>query len=762
MSVEIFGYKILARGIVQGVGFRPFIYTQAIANHLTGWVRNTSNGVEVEINGKQNDLQNFLKALRESLPPLARIDQIEVTPTPPNGYLSFEITPSQPQPGEFLPVSPDISICADCSRELFNPTDRRYRYPFINCTNCGPRFSIVKDIPYDRPFTTMSKVVMCTKCQMEYDSPLDRRFHAQPIACPECGPQIWFEAPSITTPSRQEAALQTARQWLQDGKILAVKGLGGFHLVCDAANASAVEELRERKQRVDKPFALMAFDLKTVQHHCQVSEQEAELLLSHQHPIVLLDRKDSSNTAQAVAPNQQTLGVMLAYTPLHLLLLEPASGFPDLLVMTSANLSEEPICYLDQEAKARLAPLADGFLFHNRDIHMRVDDSVYREACGQPYPLRRARGYAPDGLPLPFSLPPLLAGGAEMKNTFCLTRQNYAFVSHHIGDMENFETLKSFEEGIRHYERLFRIHPEFYACDLHPDYLATKYIQQRACMENRPVFSIQHHHAHLAACMADQGWSEDSPVIGVCFDGTGLGTDGAIWGGEFLLGGYHGYQREYHLAYTPLPGGDAAVRKPARMALAYLWQAGLEWESSLPSVRALSVEERTAVRVQLEKSVNAPPTSSMGRFFDAAAALIGLREHVTYEGQAAIELENAADPDETGCYPFELAEDTIDPTPLWKKLLKDWHNGIASPILAARFHNSVANLTLEACSKIRQKTGSNAVALSGGVWQNRYLLERSVRLLKNANFNVLLHHQTPTNDGSISLGQAMVAAANIK
>lgn len=761
MNIGIIGYKILARGIVQGVGFRPFIYTQAVANHLTGWVRNTSNGVEIEINGKENDIKNFLILLREHLPPLARIDHIEITPTQPNGYQVFEIIPSQPQANEFIPVSPDIAICADCKRELFDPSNRRYRYPFINCTNCGPRFSIIQDIPYDRPFTTMSEFDMCSYCRSEYENPLDRRFHAQPIACSECGPQIRFESPQIATVT-QETALKIARQWLKSGKILAIKGLGGFHLACDASNPNAVEELRKRKGRVDKPFALMAFDLKTIRRHCLVSDQEAELLLSRQHPIVLLERKASSNIPPAVAPNQQSLGVMLPYTPLHLLLLEPAAGYPDLLVMTSGNMSEEPICYNDQEAHQRLEALADGFLLHNRRIHMRVDDSVMRKMTGQPYPIRRARGYAPDGILLSSSVPPLLAGGAELKNTFCLTQQNYAFISHHIGDMENFETLRSFEEGIRHYERLFRIKPELFACDLHPDYLATRYIQQRSCEEQMPMITVQHHHAHLAACLAEHGWSSDEPVIGVCFDGTGLGTDGAIWGGEFLVGGYREYQREFHLAYTPLPGGDAAIRKPARMALAHLWQTGLEWEENLPPFQDLHAEERSALKTQLEKRLNTPLTSSMGRFFDAAAALIGLRGLITYEGQAAIELEAAVDPEEKGRYPLEIGNGILDPAPLWKKLLRDWRNGISIPVLAARFHNSIIAGTVEICSHIRKQKGCNVAALSGGVWQNRYLLEGSVHALKKTGFEVLLHHQVPTNDGGISLGQAVVAAASVR
>lgn len=761
MSTDIIGYKIYARGIVQGVGFRPFIYTQAVSNHLTGWVRNTSNGVEIEINGREQDIQVFLRRIKDSLPPLARIDQFEVTRILPNGYRVFEIIPSQLKAGEFIPVSPDISICPDCQREMMDPANRRFRYPFINCTNCGPRFSIVQDIPYDRPLTTMAEFKMCPDCQHEYDDPLDRRFHAQPVACNDCGPHIWFEAPGNPTVTHEEALL-TARQWLKDGKILAIKGLGGYHLACDATNSRAVEELRLRKQRVDKPFALMAYDLKSIRHHCVVTDQEAELLLSRQRPIVLLERKSNSTTARAVAPNQQTLGVMLPYTPLHLLLLEPRDDYPDLLVMTSGNLSEEPICYEDNEALDRLAPLADGFLLHNRKIHMRVDDSVYRKMAGQPYPIRRARGFAPDGILLPSPVLPILAGGAELKNTFCLTRENYAFLSHYIGDLENYETLQSYEKGVRHYEQLFRIKPELYACDLHPNYLSTRYIHQRASEENLPVVTVQHHHAHLAACLADNGWSGSDPVTGICFDGTGLGIDGTIWGGEFLTGGYKDYQRDYHVAYTPMPGGDAAIRKPARMALAHLWQAGIGWDDSLPPVHDLSIDERNAVKTQLEKGINAPLTSSMGRLFDAAAALIGLRETVNYEGQAAIELEAAADPDEKGFYPVEISDGCINFSPMWKMMVKDWFNGIAVPQLAARFHNSIIQVTLDICIRIRKNSGCNILALSGGVWQNRYLLEGAVNELQKAKFEVLLHHQVPTNDGGISLGQAAIAAYSLK
>jgi hydrogenase maturation protein HypF len=603
----------------------------------------------------------------------------------------------------------------------------------------------------------MADFSLCPDCLAEYHNPADRRFHAQPVACAECGPALWFEVKGERL-AEKEDALQTARSWLKMGKILAIKGLGGFHLACDASNRAAVVELRRRKKRSDKPFALMAFDLQAVRRHCAVSPEEETLLVSRQAPIVLLDKQPSSPIAAETAPQQTTLGVMLAYTPLHLLLCEPEPGFPDMLVMTSGNLSEEPIAYADADALERLSPLADGFLLHNRPIHIRVDDSVVSAVSGQPYFARRSRGFAPDPLQLPFALPPLLAAGAELKNTFCLTREKYAFLSHHIGNLENFETLQSFEEGIAHYEKLFRVQPEGIACDLHPNYLATRYAEERGRREGLPITRIQHHHAHLAACLADNGWDTSEPAIGVSFDGTGLGTDGAIWGGEILLGGYAGYERSFHLAYAPLPGGDAAVRRPARMALSHLWQAGIEWDADLPPVDSLCADERTVLHSQLTHGINAPLTSSMGRLFDAVSALIGLRHLATYEGQAAIELEAVADPGENGCYPFGIEPGVFSPRPLLTAILADLRAGQALPVLAARFHNSVAQLVLDLCLQVRAQSGVCTAALSGGVWQNRFLLRRSRSLLEGSGFRVFYHHQVPTNDGGIAIGQALIAA----
>lgn len=757
--MAIIGQEIKVTGIVQGVGFRPFVYSLATSLQLTGWVRNTSSGVEIEINGTDESVSAFLEELKTHPPALARIDSIEARPVPPNGYEGFEIRHSQPQPGDFLPVSPDVCTCPDCLRELFDPSDRRYRYPFINCTNCGPRFTIVTDIPYDRPNTTMAGFPLCDGCRREYEDPLDRRFHAQPVACPRCGPQIRFEANGQQIAAGEDA-LQLARQWLREGRILAVKGLGGYHLACDASNPQAVAELRRRKRRSDKAFALMAFDLAAIERQAQVGPSERNLLESIQRPVVLLQRKPGSTVAAVVAPGLNTLGFMLPYTPLHFLLLEPEPGFPEVLVMTSGNLSEEPIAYQDEDACTRLQTLADGFLLHNRPIHMRVDDSVAEIVDGdQPYLIRRARGYAPDPVQLSYDLPPVLAAGAELKNTFCLTRGKYAFLSQHIGDLENYETLQSFEEGVRHYQNLFRVQPELIACDLHPDYLASRAAAQRAEQENLPLVKVQHHHAHLAACLADNHYTKSDPVIGLILDGTGLGTDGAVWGGEVLVGGLEGYRRAYHLKYVPLPGGDLAVRKPARMALSHLWAAGLPWEEELPPVEALCFEERTALRVQLEKKLNTPPTSSMGRLFDAASALISVRQVVNYEGQAAIELEALADPDENGSYPFDIQDGILDPAPLWEAMLADWRAGESAGTISARFHNAIADALLTICREIRSNAGTSTVALSGGVWQNRLLLHKTLERLRADRFTVLYHHRVPANDGGLALGQALIAAA---
>jgi len=759
--LEIKSLKIQIKGIVQGVGFRPFVYSLALQNDLTGWVRNSSNGVEIEINGTPPNLENFIGILRNSPPPLSRIDTLSVDETTTNEYKEFTIIESNSIEGEFLPISPDYSICDDCLRELFDPQDRRFRYPFINCTNCGPRFSIIKDIPYDRPKTTMASFEMCDQCYKEYKNPLDRRYHAQPIACTVCGPQVSLIIDNQIIANGEEA-IQISRKMVREGNILAVKGLGGYHLACDATNFEAVDKLRSRKKRSDKPFALMAFSVKKISDYCLVSKSEQLQLESKERPIVLLQSKTMNDLSPLVAPSQNHLGFMLPYTPLHYLLLEPANDNPPVWVMTSGNLSDEPIAYKDQDAFSQLGKIADAFLTHNREIHMRVDDSVIRIVSGKNYLIRRSRGYAPNPVILPLNLPQILATGAELKNTFCLTRDHYAFISHHIGDMENYETLQSFEEAIAHYQKLFRINPELIASDMHPDYLSTRFAAQFAQNMNIQNIQIQHHHAHLAACLADNQYNKDEPVIGLCYDGTGYGTDGAIWGGEILVGNYVQYQRKFHLRYVPLPGGDISIRIPARMALSHLWSYQIDWDYSLPGVAALCMEDKTVLDVQLSRQINTPKTSSMGRLFDAVASLIGVRHKVSYEGQAAIEMEALVDPDETGYYPVILGNGVIDPKPLFEAIIIDLHENIPIQTLSARFHNSIVQLSMDACKLIRSENKINTVALSGGVWQNKVLLENTIKKLKNEQFDVMIHQKIPTNDGGISLGQALIASKYIK
>jgi hydrogenase maturation protein HypF len=783
------GLRIHIKGIVQGVGFRPFVYNLANRHNLKGWVKNTSAGVDIEVDGDWDSLDLFLQQLRDEAPPLSRIDEFSASFQPANGFRSLEILHSEAVEGAFQPMSPDVAICADCVRELFDPTDRRYHYPFINCTNCGPRFTIIKDIPYDRPKTTMASFPMCPDCEREYKDPADRRFHAQPVACPVCGPHVWLENRSddvgrLSVPTKDEDGIQEAQRLLSEGKIIAIKSLGGFHLACDAMNTRAVTELRNRKLRVDKPFAIMMPDIESIENHCLVSDSERKLLLSPARPIVLLKRKAESNIVREVAPNQDWIGVMLPYTPLHYLLFADKDSQFTALVMTSGNLSEEPIATGNKEAQERLSGLADAFLMHNREIHIRCDDSVVRIFDDGPwtmdheqsstlvpdasagvvhgpsaiYPLRRSRGYSPFPVKLPMAAPQILATGSELKNTFCITNQNYAFLSHHIGDMENYETLQSFEQGVAHFERLFRVAPEAIAYDLHPNYLATRYALDRTTRESIPAIGVQHHHAHVAACMAEHGLDGTHPVIGVAFDGTGYGEDGAIWGGEVLIADYKSYRRRFHLEYFPLPGGDAAIKKPARTALALLWSLGLSWDQRLGSVAEFSGEDQVTLRAQLEKKINTPMTSSMGRLFDAAAALADVRQTVNYEGQAAIEFESLADPDEAGTYPFGLEQDQVGVRSAVEALIDDVMAGVTASKISARFHNGLAKCVLEICSRIRSETGIDEVALSGGVWQNITLLGRTLSLLKKAGFKVYIHREVPTNDGGLSLGQAVIAA----
>jgi hydrogenase maturation protein HypF len=775
------GTKIHITGIVQGVGFRPFVFTQAVQKGLTGWVCNTSAGVDIEVTGAPVDISLFIQTLKSEAPPLARIDSIDVQQISLKAYDTFEIVDSKTVSDAFQPISPDIGICPDCLKELFDPQDRRYRYPFINCTNCGPRLTIIEDIPYDRPNTTMRDFAMCPDCLAEYNDPTNRRFHAQPIACPVCGPQVWLEYAINGNKrrkkvSRGDDAIRDIQKLLLSGKIVAIKGLGGFHLACDATNPKAVAELRRRKLRVDKPFALMMLDIATIEEHCLLTDADRELLESRQGPIVLLPRKESSSVAVEVAPHQITLGVMLPYTPLHYLLFAPSENrkisarrigpfvMPP-LVMTSGNISEEPIAIKNEEALERLFRLSDAYLLHDRPIRTRCDDSVLRTFHEETFPIRRSRGYAPFPVYLASKAPSLLAVGGELKNTFCITRDRYAFLSHHIGDMENVETYQSFLDGIAHYESLFRIKPEAIAYDLHPNYLATRYAYERSEREGLSLFGVQHHHAHIASCMAEHSLPTGQPVIGIAFDGTGYGEDGCIWGGEFLLVDYQSFKRIAHLKYIPLPGGDAAIRKPARIALAYLWANGLDWDPELHPVAALCAEERSILKSQLELKINSPLTSSMGRFFDAVASLCGIRQVVNYEAQAAIEFEALADPEETAEYGYILESGNnpavesyqIDPAPIIDAVITDLNNNIKPSIISGRIHNTLARMVYKVSDQIRKDYAVDQVVLSGGVWQNLTLLHHTIALLTSEKFKVYVHRQVPANDGGLALGQAVVA-----
>jgi hydrogenase maturation protein HypF len=745
---------ISVRGIVQGVGFRPFVYGLAAKHNLKGWVCNTSEDVKIEIEGEREAIEQFHSELETQAPPLAHIEDIAISYHPAVGYRSFEIRHSITEEGKYQLISADIATCKACLGELLNPDDRRYRYPFTNCTNCGPRFTIIEDMPYDRP--------------TEYDNPLDRRFHAQPNACPKCGPQVEL----VDNQGKRvigSDALASASQLLREGKIVAIKGLGGFLLACDATNETVVKMLRQRKRRSSKPFAIMVADMRELKRHCHVSPQEEKLLGSPQSPIVLMKWKDNSSVSREVAPNLQYLGVMLPYTPLHHILLRD-TRLP--LVMTSGNLSEEPIAKDNDEALRRLSGIADYFLIHNRDIYSRYDDSVAIVERGASQLVRRARSYAPYPIMLPFTARQVLGCGAEMKHTFCLTKDNYAFLSQHIGDMENMETMEHCVNTISLYKRLFRVEPEIIAHDLHPDYLATKYalelsksfvdVQDSAGMKLVPV---QHHHAHIVSCMADNGI--ESPVIGVAFDGTGMGSDGHIWGGEFLVADYHSFSRTGHLEYLPLPGGDAAIKRPYRIAIGHI--LSLLGESALnqglPFMKEVSKLEIEIIKRQIEKGINSPLTSSMGRLFDAVSALIGVRGEIDYEAQAAVELEMAAYKgdytDNAESYPYHIAEDKgiriVRLGALLSAITEELKQGTSQGRISAKFHNTIAQMLNEMCQAIANETGIKQVALSGGVFQNRLLLGKTVNLLETNGFQVLTHMQVPTNDGGISLGQAVIA-----
>jgi hydrogenase maturation protein HypF len=728
--------RIHLRGIVQGVGFRPFVHRLAEERQLGGWVLNSSAGLVTEVEGPRAALDSFVDAVQHEAPPLAWIQEMRVSEVDALGETAFVIRASVATAGEFALISPDVATCADCVADFTSEANRRYGYAFTNCTNCGPRYTIIRDIPYDRPKTTMAAFHMCAACHAEYEDPRNRRFHAQPNACADCGPRL-------------SAPVEEARRRLAAGELLALKGLGGFHLACDARNQDAVERLRARKRKSDKPFAVMVRNLAAAAALCHVSEAEQEALSSTRSPIVILRRSESAALPGAVAPGNRTLGVMLPYTPLHHLLFVNAPY--DALVMTSGNLSEEPIVVSNDEARQRLSQTADWFLTHDRDIYMRTDDSVVRVFEGRERVMRRSRGYAPQTLDLGREVPELLACGGELKNAFCLTKGRHAILSQHIGDLENYETLEFFEETLRNLKKLFRVEPRAVAHDLHPNYLSTKYALEKTGLR---AIGVQHHHAHIASCMAEHHMSGE--VIGVAFDGTGYGTDGAIWGGEFLVAGYAGFTRRAHLRYVPLAGGDAAVRENWRSAFGYL----TDTFGAAASIEGVAEERVRVVRRMVATGLNTVPTSSCGRLFDAVAALIGLRREVTFEGQAAIELEMVAQDGERGRYDFAIEGGgpwQIDFRPMVAEILRDPG---AAPVKAAKFHNTLADATVEVCRRIAQESALRRVCLSGGTFQNMRLLGSIAAGLRRTGLEVYLHALVPPNDGGIALGQATIAAAS--
>jgi len=752
-------------GTVQGVGFRPHVYRLSRELELGGFVLNDHRGVVVEVEGAAGVVDLFLERLAAEAPPLAQVERVRARELPATGGLEFTIVESDAGGEPAAPVSPDTATCSDCLAELFDPADRRYRYPFVNCTNCGPRFTIVRGVPYDRPLTTMAGFVMCSRCRAEYEDPGDRRFHAQPNACPECGP-----AARLTDAAGRPVALDGARDpvaaaaaALAAGSIVAVKGLGGFHLACRADDEAAVARLRARKRREEKPFALMVADVDAACVLVELGEGEEALLSDRARPIVLAPRLAGAPVAQAVAPRADELGLMLPYSPLHHVLLDDAP-FP--LVMTSGNVSDEPIAFRDEDALERLGAIADLFLIHDRPIETRTDDSVVRGvAVGErrrPLTLRRSRGYVPASLALRIPAErPLLACGAELKNTFCLAKDARAWVGHHIGDLENWETLRSFRQGIEHVERLFAVEPEVVAHDLHPDYLSTAYALEREGVE---LVGVQHHHAHLAACLAEHG--EVGPAVGAIYDGTGLGLDGAVWGGELLAGDLAGFDRAGHLWPVRMPGGERAIREPWRMACAWLVETEGP-EPPLPRALEGGGVEATRWRQVAElarRGVAAPVTTSVGRLFDAVSALCGIRSRVTYEGQAAIELEAAARAAGEGGYPLPSRRgpdgaSVLDARETIRAVLRDLHHDVPTPVIAARFHDGLADATADALISEAQARGVSLAVLSGGAFANRRLLERTAAALARAGLRVLVPERLPPGDGGISFGQAAVAAA---
>ena len=751
--------RLSINGIVQGVGFRPFVYQLAHHYGLKGEVANTSHGVTIRIEGKEEEIRSFVRDLAEKSPPLAHIAEISSFHERAKGYEGFTIQASKCRASRWALISPDTAVCNDCIRELLDPRDRRYKYPFINCTNCGPRYTIINDIPYDRPNTSMRDFAMCRDCQKEYDDPSNRRFHAQPNACAVCGPSVaLYDNRHARVLARDP--IERAAELLKKGHVVAIKGLGGFHLAVDAENSDAVIRLRKRKCREEKPLALMSYDLDRIGRYARVESDEQALLTSPQRPVVLLKKRYPNPLSPEVSPRNNHFGVMLPYTPLHYLLL--CHDFTA-LVMTSGNISEEPIAIDNNEAFQRLGAIADYFLIHDRDIYLRSDDSVVRRVDSATRFLRRSRGYVPVPVFFKEDVPQILACGAELKNCVCLTKGKNAFLSQHIGDLENLEAYRFLELTVQHMKRVLDIDPQIVAHDLHPDYLSTRYAQEQKGIRK---IAVQHHHAHIVSCMAENGLDES--VLGLSFDGTGYGTDDCIWGGEVLIVETHQFTRAAHLAYLPMPGGAAAIKEPWRMAVSYLYSVfGDDFlELELPLFHGLEKEHIKIIMQMISKSVNSPQTSSLGRLFDGIAAILGLRKRVTYEGQAAMELEMSirTEREESYDYQWERGKDSyeIPVGRIVRGVVKDIENRLPVSDISSKFHMTLIRLFSDLCTLLRQETGLDRVILSGGVFQNARLLVGLRKALEERNFRVFSHSLVPTNDGGISLGQACVAAAMAK
>jgi hydrogenase maturation protein HypF len=748
--------KIEIRGIVQGVGFRPTVYRLAKIYDLKGSIFNDSKGVTLDIEGYSKNIDSFLEELKKNPPPLSNIEKIISKDLKVENFREFKIIESEKGEEKKTLVSPDIATCEDCKKELLDKDDRRYLYPFINCTNCGPRFTITKELPYDRKNTTMKKFDMCEKCRTEYEDPSMRRFHAQPNACGKCGPHL--EILDFEGIELKGNPINRAIKLLEKGKIIAVKGLGGFHLACNAKDMKAIKVLRERKMRSCKPLALMARDIPTIEKFVKVSEEERKLLQSPRSPIVLLKKKKKCALPGNIAPSNNFLGFMLPYTPLHILLFEKL----EVLIMTSGNKRDEPIIFDNKNAIERLEGVADYFLIHDRDIWMQTDDSIARIVDNEPLLLRRSRGYAPQPLRCPiWNEKKIIGFGAHKHNTFSISRGDEIFVSHYIGETDNIETIKAFERGIEHFTNFFDILPDIAVVDLHPEYQATKFGKKWAFDYNKPLIEVQHHHAHIASCLVDNRL--DEKVIGVAWDGTGYGEDGKIWGGEFLIADLEGYERKAHLQYIPLPGGDITVKEPWRMGAVYLYDIFGNGFSSLgiDFVKTLDNKKWSFIRTMIDKRVNSPLTSSIGRLFDAVSSILGIRSSINYQGQAAIELEMIAKEDEQKFYQFDIIRSIntyiIDPKKVIESIVEDIKKGTANGYISMKFHIGLAEMIVDVSNLLREETNINKVCLSGGVFQNMILREEATKRLKKERFEVYNHKKLPPNDGGVSAGQVAIA-----